>query len=59
MDKYNKIQQLIYNIRNVNILTFEEINFIKNELNENEKMDLLLLYNDVIRFVIDVINNDK
>jgi len=59
MDKYNKIQQLIYNIRNVNVLTFEEINFIKNELNDNEKMDLLLLYNDVIRFVIEVINHDK
>jgi len=58
MDKENKIKQITYDIKNFKNLTIEQINIIKNELNDNEKMDIILLYNEMTYYFYYLIENN-
>lgn len=58
MDKENKIKQITHDIKNFKNLTIEQVNIIKNELNDNEKMDIILLYNEMTYYFYYLIENN-
>ena len=53
--QYNKFQQIKCKLRSIIPLNDEDILFIKTLTNE-EKNELLLLYNEILKYVISYVN---